>query len=125
MQQRLRYLLVDEFQDTNIAQLELVQLVAGEGGNLTAVGDEDQSIYRWRGAEIDNILRFEDVFPGATVHKLEQNYRSTQNILDASGALVAHNRDRRDDREVGAHTRFRQQGHHRMHSSHIKSLTAR
>ena len=98
MQRRLRYLLVDEFQDTNFAQLRLVELAIGAGGSLTAVGDEDQSIYRWRGAELDNILRFEDAFPGATVHKLERNYRSTQNILDASGALVSNNEQRRGKR---------------------------
>jgi DNA helicase-2/ATP-dependent DNA helicase PcrA len=98
MQRRLRYLLVDEFQDTNFAQLRLVELVAGPGGSLTAVGDEDQSIYRWRGAELENILQFEEVFPGAVVHKLERNYRSTQTILDASGALVAHNAKRRGKR---------------------------
>ncbi|HXO19051.1 MAG TPA: UvrD-helicase domain-containing protein, partial [Thermoanaerobaculia bacterium] len=88
---RAEYLLVDEYQDTNHAQLRLIHELAGDGGNLTAVGDEDQGIYRWRGAELDNILRFEASFPGATIRKLERNYRSTQNILDASGALVAHN----------------------------------
>jgi len=95
LQQRARYLLVDEFQDTNHAQLALIRLLAGDGGNLTAVGDEDQGIYRWRGAELDNILRFEHGFPGATVRKLERNYRSTQTILDASGGLIAHNEGRR------------------------------
>lgn len=95
---RCQYLLVDEYQDTNHAQLRLVHLLAGEGGNLTAVGDEDQGIYRWRGAELENILRFEASFPGAVVRKLERNYRSTQNILDASGALVAHNVNRRGKR---------------------------
>jgi ATP-dependent DNA helicase UvrD/PcrA len=93
-----RYLLVDEFQDTNHAQLRLIQLLAGEDGNLTAVGDEDQGIYRWRGAELDNILEFEASFPGAAVRKLERNYRSPQNVLDAAGALVAHNRGRRGKR---------------------------
>ena len=100
-----RHLLVDEFQDTNQAQIRLVQLLAGPDPNLTAVGDEDQGIYRWRGAELENILRFEDRFPGATVRKLERNYRSTQNILDASGAVVAHNQGRRGKRlwtEAGA-----------------------
>jgi DNA helicase-2/ATP-dependent DNA helicase PcrA len=93
--ERLAYLLVDEFQDTNAVQMELVRLLAGPAGNLTAVGDEDQGIYRWRGAELDNILRFEKHFPGATVRKLERNYRSTQTILDAAGAVVAHNASRR------------------------------
>ncbi len=95
LRDRFRFLMVDEFQDTNHAQLQLIFEVAGSGGNLTAVGDEDQGIYRWRGAELDNILDFEGSFPGATIRKLERNYRSTQNILDASGALVAHNLHRR------------------------------
>jgi DNA helicase-2/ATP-dependent DNA helicase PcrA len=102
---RLRHLLVDEYQDTNHAQLVLIRELIGRAGNLTAVGDEDQGIYRWRGAEIENILRFEDSFPGAVVRKLERNYRSTQTILDASGAVVAHNRGRRGKRlwtEAGA-----------------------
>ena len=95
---RLRYLLVDEYQDTNHAQLVLIRELIGEAGNLTAVGDEDQGIYRWRGAEIENILRFEKSFPTAVVRKLERNYRSTQTILDASGAVVAHNQGRRGKR---------------------------
>jgi DNA helicase-2/ATP-dependent DNA helicase PcrA len=98
MRARTRYLLVDEYQDTNHAQLRLVQELAGPGGNLTAVGDEDQGIYRWRGADLDNILRFEQAFPGATIRKLERNYRSTQTILDVSGALIAHNQSRRGKR---------------------------
>ena len=95
MRQRLRYLLVDEYQDTNHSQLQLIYEINGKEGNLTAVGDEDQSIYRWRGAELENILNFEKFFPGAVIHKLERNYRSTQTILDASGALVANNEKRR------------------------------
>jgi DNA helicase-2/ATP-dependent DNA helicase PcrA len=95
LRRRARWLLVDEYQDTNHAQLALIRRLAGAGGNLTAVGDEDQGIYRWRGAELDNILRFEDSFPGATIRRLERNYRSTQNILDASGGLIAHNQGRR------------------------------
>lgn len=95
LRRRARYLLVDEFQDTNQAQLTLIRLLAGEEGNLTAVGDEDQGIYRWRGAELENILRFEKSFPGATVRKLERNYRSTQNILDAAGGLIENNEGRR------------------------------
>ena len=87
-----RYLLVDEYQDTNRAQYELVRLLAGPGGNLTVVGDEDQSIYSWRGADISNILDFEHDFPGARVFRLEENYRSSQAILDAAGALVAAQR---------------------------------
>ncbi|HUO87117.1 MAG TPA: UvrD-helicase domain-containing protein [Thermoanaerobaculia bacterium] len=95
LRRRARWLLVDEYQDTNHAQLELIRRLAGADGNLTAVGDEDQGIYRWRGAELENILRFEDSFPGATIRRLERNYRSTQNILDASGGLIAHNQGRR------------------------------
>ncbi|MEM8960421.1 MAG: UvrD-helicase domain-containing protein [Acidobacteriota bacterium] len=95
MRERAEWLLVDEFQDTNHAQLRFVQALAGPGGNLTAVGDEDQGIYRWRGAELDNILDFERSFPDPAIRKLEQNYRSTQNILDAAGAVVAHNTGRR------------------------------
>jgi DNA helicase II / ATP-dependent DNA helicase PcrA len=95
---RTQYLLVDEYQDTNHAQLRLIQELVGSGGNLTAVGDEDQGIYRWRGADLDNILDFEKTFPGAEVRKLERNYRSTQTILDVSGALIAHNVNRRGKR---------------------------
>ena len=100
IQDRTRYLLVDEFQDTNHSQLQLIHEISADpsgrkSGNLTAVGDEDQGIYRWRGAELDNILDFEKSFPGATLRKLERNYRSTQNILDASGAVVANNVQRR------------------------------
>ena len=95
---RTRYLLVDEYQDTNHAQVRLIQELVGSDGNLTAVGDEDQGIYRWRGADLDNILSFEATFPGAAVHKLERNYRSTQTILDVSGALIAHNVNRRGKR---------------------------
>jgi ATP-dependent DNA helicase UvrD/PcrA len=105
VRRRTAYLLVDEYQDTNHAQLRLIQELAGPEGNLTAVGDEDQGIYRWRGADLGNILEFEKTFPGATIRKLERNYRSTQNILDASGALVAHNVHRRGKRlwtETGA-----------------------
>jgi DNA helicase-2/ATP-dependent DNA helicase PcrA len=100
-----RFLLVDEYQDTNHAQLRLIQELIGPNGNLTAVGDEDQGIYRWRGADINNILEFETAFPDAAVHKLEQNYRSTQTILDVSGALIANNVNRRGKRlwtEAGA-----------------------
>ncbi|HSK75676.1 MAG TPA: UvrD-helicase domain-containing protein [Thermoanaerobaculia bacterium] len=95
---RTQYLLVDEYQDTNHAQLRLIQELVGENGNLTAVGDEDQGIYRWRGADIQNILEFEKTFPGAEVRKLERNYRSTQTILDVSGALIANNIHRRGKR---------------------------
>jgi DNA helicase-2/ATP-dependent DNA helicase PcrA len=88
---RFPYVLVDEYQDTNSAQYEIIRHLVGEGGNVTVVGDEDQSIYSWRGADIQNILDFEHDFPGARVYRLEQNYRSTQAILDTASALVAHN----------------------------------
>jgi DNA helicase-2/ATP-dependent DNA helicase PcrA len=90
-QRRYRYLLVDEYQDTNRPQYELMKLLAGEAQNVCAVGDEDQSIYSWRGADIKNILDFEKEFPNARIVRLEQNYRSTQVILEAAGAVVANN----------------------------------
>ena len=90
-QRRYRYLLVDEYQDTNRPQYELMKLLAGEAKNVCAVGDEDQSIYSWRGADIRNILEFEKDFPDAKIVRLEQNYRSTQTILEAAGAVVANN----------------------------------
>lgn len=95
---RAHYLLVDEFQDTNALQMDLLTLVLGGSGNLTAVGDEDQSIYRWRGAELDNILSFERFFPGARVVALEENYRSTTPILQTAGGLIAANTGRRGKR---------------------------
>lgn len=90
----VRHLLVDEYQDTNRIQARLVRLVGGDGGNVFVVGDEDQSIYRWRGAEVGNILDFAAEFRGATTVRLERNYRSTAAILEAAGAVVAENRRR-------------------------------
>ncbi len=88
---RFKHLLIDEYQDTNRAQYALVKLLAGKEGNIVAVGDEDQSIYRFRGADINNILNFEGDFPGAKIVKLEQNYRSTGNILNAATGVVSNN----------------------------------
>ncbi|MBT5028823.1 MAG: UvrD-helicase domain-containing protein [Nitrospinaceae bacterium] len=94
--EKFKYIMVDEFQDTNAAQYKLVRLLSETHKNICVVGDDDQSIYRWRGANIENILKFENDYPGTTVIKLEENYRSTQNILNAAGSVVKENKNRKD-----------------------------
>ena len=95
-QEKFKYIMVDEYQDTNTAQFKLVSQLAKKYGNICVVGDDDQSIYRFRGANIKNILNFEQAFPGARVIKLEQNYRSTKTILDAANSVIRNNRGRKD-----------------------------
>jgi DNA helicase II / ATP-dependent DNA helicase PcrA len=94
--ERFRYLLVDEYQDTNSLQFSLIRLLTEKQQNICVVGDPDQSIYRWRGADITNILKFEEHFPSARVIRLEENYRSTQNILDLAGGVIRHNLERKE-----------------------------
>src|SRR5205814_802833 len=98
LQQKFQYILIDEYQDTNHAQYVIAHSLALAHRNLCVVGDPDQSIYAWRGADIQNILDFEKDYPDAKVVKLEQNYRSTQTILDIASGLISHNRQRKDKR---------------------------
>jgi len=112
-QERFRFIMVDEYQDTNTAQFRLISQLAGKYRNLCVVGDDDQSIYRFRGANIGNILNFEKVFPDAKVIRLEQNYRSTQNILNAANEVIKKNTGRKEKtlwtaNDVGAQVHFRQ-----------------
>ena len=112
-QDRFRFIMVDEYQDTNTAQFKLVSLLAAKYRNLCVVGDDDQSIYRFRGANIQNILSFEEVYPDAKVIRLEQNYRSTQNILTAANEVICHNEGRKEKKlwtanGDGDKVRFRQ-----------------
>lgn len=125
-QERLRYLMVDEYQDTNTAQFELVRLLASKYENLCVVGDDDQSIYKFRGANIGNILNFEHYFPNAVVIKLEQNYRSTQNILDAANGVISNNYGRKEkalwtQNDAGDKVQLRQFGSAEDEAAYIAS----
>ena len=130
---RFQHLLIDEYQDTNRAQYMLIKALAGKRQNIVAVGDEDQSIYRFRGADINNILNFERDFPGARIIKLEQNYRSTGNILDAAtGVVVEQHRPQGEDalhrlrqRRAGARRHLRATSAKRRSSSSTRSTAMR
>ncbi len=125
-QDRFKYIMVDEYQDTNTVQFKLVSLLAGKYRNLCVVGDDDQSIYKFRGANIYNILNFEKEYPDATVIKLEQNYRSTKHILDTANAVIRNNTGRKDKtlwtaNEEGKKVRLRRYQNERDEALHIVS----
>lgn len=131
---RISYLMIDEYQDTNRSQYELMRLLTEQHRNIAVVGDEDQSIYSWRGADIKNILDFEHDFPNARVIRLEQNYRSTKNILDAAGAVVANNVERKGKRlwtdsgagaKVGLYTGYDSENEALFIADTIEKLLAR
>ncbi len=129
-QERFKYIMVDEYQDTNTAQFELIRLLADKYRNLCVVGDDDQSIYKFRGANIRNILDFEKNYSDATVIKLEQNYRSTQNVLDAANAIIRNNYGRKDkalwtDKGAGSLIHFRQFDNAYEEAEYIASEVAR
>lgn len=130
-QNRWKYLMVDEFQDTNVVQMGIISLIANRYKNLCVVGDDDQSIYRWRGAEPTNILNFDKAFPGAKIVKLEQNYRSTRNILTAASSMIKNNFSRREKtlwtqndqgQLVGIKTLFDEQEEARFVSAEVRRL---
>lgn len=133
-QNRFRYIMVDEYQDTNHAQYLFVSLLAQRDKNLCVVGDDDQSIYKFRGATIENILSFEKTFPGARVIRLEQNYRSTKNILNAANAVISNNLERKgktlwtdnpDGEKLSLHTAFSEQDEANYISTHILEEVAK
>ncbi len=129
-QERFEYILVDEYQDTNMAQYLLVQLIAESTGNICVVGDEDQSIYAFRGADIRNILEFEKDFPGATVIKLEENYRSTKTILGAANSVIQNNTERKEktlwtSRDAGEKVVFHQGENERFEARFVAETIAK
>ena len=126
-QKQFEYLLVDEFQDLNFSQYQLIKMLAAMGRNISAVGDDDQSIYKFRGADVRNIHKFEKDFPGAKIVRLERNYRSTQNILDVSNAVIRLNTQRKGkklwtDRGCGEKVHFCWLNSEEEESRHIAKI---